>query len=107
MGDCPVDKLCIHIIFHQDFLRRAWLFLTPRYITRGLLLHHVEDLSGNVYDMFMHEFASLPTCVRGAAAGTCHVCLPLSGCFSSYRTLLVFMENLKLLDSLFSTGKSP
>jgi hypothetical protein len=33
--------------------------------------------------------------------------LAFSGCFSSHQTLAAFMENLKLLDSLFSTGKSP
>jgi hypothetical protein len=109
------------------FLRRAGLLLTPRYISRGLLLHHAEDLSGNTYDMFthlyplpsdrsrmaspvvlsMHEFASLPAYVRRAGAGTCRACLPISGCFSSLQTLTAFMDNLKLLVPYFRPGNHP
>jgi hypothetical protein len=55
----------------------------------------------------MHEFASLPAYACGAGAGTCRVCLPMSGCFSSHQTLMTFMENPKLLGSLFLSGKSP
>jgi len=54
MRDCPVDELCVHILVHQNPLHRAGLLLTPRYISQGVLLHHVEDLSGNIYDMFTH-----------------------------------------------------
>jgi hypothetical protein len=60
MRDCPVNKLCVHILSNQNLLRRAGLLLSPRYIPRRLLLKHVEDLSGNLYYMFTHLYPFRP-----------------------------------------------
>ena len=71
MGDGPVNKLCVHIVSHQNLLRRAGLLLSPLYISRRPLLKHVEDLRGNLYDMFTHldPFPPIGLESRHSAAG--------------------------------------
>jgi hypothetical protein len=54
VGNGPVDKLAVHIIFHNDLLRRAGLFFRPRDISRGPPLQQVEDLRGNIDHVLVH-----------------------------------------------------